>query len=499
MKWNVRPALVLMLLTSLYFAPGAGAADLRVDENNQTGVENGSALRPYRTLTAAVAAAQNDDRILVARGNYAGPVRVESKTLTLLGGYAGGTTAGYATNTEGDFSEPRPAENTTTIQGNATNAVVLLIESGASRVEGFTLRGGGGAREDAYRVQGGGVYISGGAPTLAGNIIENNTAISQELDFFGGGIYSGDADVTIENNIIRGNTSGRGGGITISRGSVRIRDNEIVGNIGMGDHGGGIYLFSQDAILEGNRIHNNEIGRALGYGWGGGFIVFNPGARAVLRFNEVFNNYAPSSGAGVFIDEGASALMEHCRVYANVSEPNIGAGGIFVDPSWDDQPSSLTMRHCTVYGHLTPEPTFGGNGLFVMANSTATVENCIFWGNDGHSIYSGDTGGVTVRYSTTEEAHDGPGNLTGDPLFANAPGGDFHLRSRHGRWNPSTSGWVLDAESSPCIDAADPASPFDREPEGNGGRANQGAYGNTPEASRTTIPPAPKPAGFMAR
>lgn len=497
MNCCVRLAFVWILF--LFFVLGAGAADLQVDENNQTGVENGSALRPYCTLAAAVAAAQNGDRILVARGSYTGPVRVESKTLTLLGGYAGGTTVGYAANAEGDFSDPRPGENVTTIQGNATNAVVLLIESGTSRVEGFTIRGGGGAREDAYRVQGGGVYVSGGAPVIAGNLIENNTALSQELDFFGGGIYSGDADVTIENNIIRGNTSGRGGGITISRGSVRIRDNEVVGNIGMGDHGGGIYLYSQDAILERNRIHNNEIGRELGYGWGGGFIVFNPGARAVLRFNEVFNNYAPSSGAGVFIDDGASALMEHCLVYANVSEPGIGAGGIFVDPSWDDQPSSLTMRHCTVYGHLTPEPTFGGNGLFVMANSTAMVENCIFWGNDGYSIYSEDAGGVAVRYSTAEEAHDGPGNLTANPLFANAPAGDFHLRSRHGRWNPATSGWVLDAESSPCIDAADPASPFDREPEGNGGRANQGAYGNTPEASRTTIPPAPKPAGFMVR
>ena len=38
---------------------------------------------------------------------------------------------------------------------------------------------------------------------------------------------------------------------------------------------------------------------------------------------------------------------------------------------------------------------------------------------------------------------------------------------------------------SPCIDAGDPAADFSNEPQPNGGRVNIGAYGNTPEASRS--------------
>ena len=44
---------------------------------------------------------------------------------------------------------------------------------------------------------------------------------------------------------------------------------------------------------------------------------------------------------------------------------------------------------------------------------------------------------------------------------------------------------MRDDVSSPCIDAADPASPYDGEPYPHGSRSNIGAYGNTPEASKS--------------
>jgi len=61
--------------------------------------------------------------------------------------------------------------------------------------------------------------------------------------------------------------------------------------------------------------------------------------------------------------------------------------------------------------------------------------------------------------------------LEDDPRFV-APGSDLHLQP-----------------DSPCIDAADPASPFALEPSPNGCRADIGAYGNTAEA--TPKPDAP--------
>src|SRR5690606_12126702 len=97
-----------------------------------------------------------------------------------------------------------------------------------------------------------------------------------------------------------------------------------------------------------------------------------------------------------------------------------------------------------------------------------------------------DTSTLDVTYTLSEEAIPGSGNLTADPLFADPASSDYHLRSTVGRWDAASGGagaWVQDAQHSPAIDAGDPALPFDAEPEPNGGQANLGAYGNTPEAS----------------
>jgi parallel beta-helix repeat protein len=79
----------------------------------------------------------------------------------------------------------------------------------------------------------------------------------------------------------------------------------------------------------------------------------------------------------------------------------------------------------------------------------------------------------------------GTGNLARDPLFARSGGGRYHLRSRSGRWDQASSRWVKDRETSPCIDAGDPADDSSAEPKPNGGRINLGAYGGTREASRS--------------
>ncbi|MBN1816086.1 MAG: hypothetical protein JW828_01920 [Sedimentisphaerales bacterium] len=81
------------------------------------------------------------------------------------------------------------------------------------------------------------------------------------------------------------------------------------------------------------------------------------------------------------------------------------------------------------------------------------------------------------------------------PVFADPDKGDFHLKSEHGRyWIPdsnelSQSGlWILDAISSPCIDAGDPQEEPINEPQPHGGRINMGAYGGSLSASRSHWP-----------
>jgi hypothetical protein len=80
-----------------------------------------------------------------------------------------------------------------------------------------------------------------------------------------------------------------------------------------------------------------------------------------------------------------------------------------------------------------------------------------------------------------------------DPTFTIAPGatdaiwiaGDYHLKSRTGRWDPARGVWTQDYITSLCIDAGDPEGPVGDEPEPNGGRINMGAYGGTAQASKS--------------
>ncbi len=73
---------------------------------------------------------------------------------------------------------------------------------------------------------------------------------------------------------------------------------------------------------------------------------------------------------------------------------------------------------------------------------------------DEHEWIEVDGSSATVGYTDVGGGWSGTGNLALDPLFVDAPGGDFHL-----------------AGGSPCIDAGDPTSPLD--PDGT--RADMGA------------------------
>jgi len=76
----------------------------------------------------------------------------------------------------------------------------------------------------------------------------------------------------------------------------------------------------------------------------------------------------------------------------------------------------------------------------------------------------------------------GYGSLA-EPLFADSGGGDYHLRSKRGRYWPEHNLWVLDDVTSPCIDGGDPNDYPADERMPNGGRVNMGAYGGTAYAS----------------
>jgi predicted outer membrane repeat protein len=145
------------------------------------------------------------------------------------------------------------------------------------------------------------------------------------------------------------------------------------------------------------------------------------------------------------------------------------AVGVFVTGS------SPTIRNVTLAGN--------GFGIAAYAGAYPAVTSCIVWGNA-----KGDLFGCTATYSCTQQGSEGLGNISVDPLFADADNGDFHLLSQYGRYVPAHGLWSFDSQTSPCIDAGDPKLDASGERWPNGGRINMGAFGGTPEASLSLCP-----------
>ena len=132
--------------------------------------------------------------------------------------------------------------------------------------------------------------------------------------------------------------------------------------------------------------------------------------------------------------------------------------------------SSPTISNLTIAGNKY--------GIEAYAGSEPDISNTILWDNS-----DGDLFGCRARYSCIERSSEGEGNISDDPLFADADNGDYHIRSERGRYWPRFDVWVLDKATSPCVDAGDPAADVANEPMPNGDRINIGAYGGTIEAS----------------
>jgi len=134
---------------------------------------------------------------------------------------------------------------------------------------------------------------------------------------------------------------------------------------------------------------------------------------------------------------------------------------------------SPTISNVTVVDNET--------GILASGGADPNITNSIFWNNA-----SGDIFGCQARYSCIESGDAGEGNISTEPLFADANNGDYHLLSEYGRYVPQYDLWSFDEVSSPCIDAGDPSADPQAEGVLNGGRVNIGAHGGTAYASKSS-------------
>ena len=417
----------------------------------------------FDTIQAGIDVANDADIVLVTPGEYVitEPITFRGKAITVK-------------------SEAGPDE--TTIQmgtpADSNRGSVVVFENGetaASVLDGFTITGGIGSwLQDA--LYGGGICFNASSATVRNCAIEQNTARRA-----GGVACLYPCSPTLIECIIADNSSIRsGGGLSAYYGSSLTLTNCIVRGNSAGSSGGGVICADNSSMTITNCIiKGNSAEGTIGHTGGGGGVICWDNSSMTMTYCTIVENSAGRIGGGVYSGENSSSVtMTHCAVIGNTGAR--WGGGLAC--AWSR--ASMTIRNCTIWGNSATEG--GGVGCFNGASATVTnifLEQAPTEFSVAYSNVADGQAGVRVQGGSTLDWAEG--NIDADPLFADPNNDDFHLKSEAGRWDPNSQVWLQDDITSPCIDAGDPMSPIGLEPFPNGGFINMGAYGGTPEASKS--------------
>jgi Right handed beta helix region len=334
----------------------------------------------YPTIQSAIDAAATGDTVLVAAGTYNETIDFQSKAITVA-------------------SESGAAS--TIINGDGVGHVVAM---GANPGETPVLRG--------FTVRNGGPYgdTDGAIDTFGGPaLIEDNTITANR--FCGdGAVTAGFSAATIRNNVISGNSqvlcSGGVGGAGVSiqgEGTVQVLNNVITGN--RHDSGaGGVELFAAGTpTISGNVIKDNV-------GWIGGGVSLVNDSDATITNNIIAGNQG-AQGGGIYVSVPFGArgpLVVNNTVAANRANTGLAvyATGFHAQTSFVNN---------ILVGH--------GTAAIVECDGTYEPNPPVFQFND---VYNGGTGPAFGGTCTGQTGMNG--NISADPSFVDAAGGDFHIR-----------------------------------------------------------------------
>jgi len=250
-----------------------------------------------------------------------------------------------------------------------------------------------------------------------------------------------------------------------------------------------------NTVLDGLTITAGNADSSSSIGDGGGVLI-QAGSPAFNNCTFI-GNIAEDNGGGIATYSGYPCpKMNNCIFIGNSA--GIDGGGFGCGHS------EPTLINCTFTGNSADGD---GGGICSFAFGTIlTVKNCILWGNtanEGPQIalksfegtmlidYSCVQGGkfdIYTDYSDLDwdASNIGEDMINDNPLFADADNDDYYLLSQAGRWDPVSKGWVVDAVTSPCIDAGNPGCDLgDELNDANNVRINMGAYGGTDKASKS--------------
>ncbi len=201
-----------------------------------------------------------------------------------------------------------------------------------------------------------------------------------------------------------------------------------------GNNSGIVVAFENDedelAILTGFTITNGNTAH------GGGIRCATASPR--LENLIIKNNSVLNFGGGIYCGY-ADPIIKNVVISNNSADMYGGAIA-----TWYSHP---VLTNVTISGNSGVN---FADGIYCAWNSSLSFTNSIVWNNFPDDIYIVSGGAVYASYSDIPEII-GVGNIVANPLFT----GDYHLQF-----------------GSPCIDAGDPASPFD--PDGT--IVDMGAY-----------------------
>ncbi|MEZ4527559.1 MAG: choice-of-anchor Q domain-containing protein [Desulfobacterales bacterium] len=406
----------------------------------------------FGNLQSALSAAAENDQIWVAAGTYSpGPSAADSFSLLQGVGIYGGFNG-----TETSLTERNWTANVTILDGGNINehAVRCGTVTSSAVLDGFTIRGGAGISVS----QGGGLYNSGGSPTIRNCIFTANAANQ------GAGIYNDGGSPAIENCTFSGNSSGgTGGGICNYNSSPVITGCTFSGNQSSG--GSGIYNEGGSPVIENCTFSEN----AVSDGYGG--AIFNYDSSPTIT-GSTFTGNSSSSGSGIYNSGGGSSAVENCTFSGNTASEG---GGIY------NETGTMNITNSTFIGNSA---TSGGGGIFNAG--TLTIFHTIVADSSGATgvtdLYNESGGTVTSDYNIVEITNIAPSGA--HDIIGDQP--SLNIDSLADNGGPTKTHALL--SGSIAIDAGDPSAvnlpSYDQRGSGfprvKNGRVDIGAYESDP-------------------